>query len=128
MQYTKKAFVTLLLSFVLMNASAQSNQTVTRIAIIKIDPPQLAAYKKLLKEQMETAVRVEEGVISYYVYADKADATKITIVEVYASDSAYQKHRESPHFKKYKAAVNDMVKSLELSEVDTILIAKKGRG
>jgi quinol monooxygenase YgiN len=44
--------------------------------------------------------------------------TNITILEVYAD--AYKAHLDSPHFKKYKSATQEMVKSLEL--VDTVPI------
>jgi len=104
-----------------INVSAQ----VTRIARVTIDSTKLQPYMALLKEQMETAVRAEPGVISYNVYAEKASPNKLTIVEVYADNNAYLAHRETAHFKKYKAAVTDMVKSLELSEVNPVLTAKK---
>lgn len=113
------------LFIVTMNASAQHNKPVTHIARLTIDASKLEVYKALLKEQMETAVRVEPGVISYTVYADNANPAILTIVEVYADNNAYLAHRETPHFKKYKTTVTDMVKSLELSEVDAILTAKK---
>ncbi|MHA4810938.1 putative quinol monooxygenase [Flavitalea flava] len=107
------------------NVSAQDTKPVTRIARITIDPSNLEIYKAFLKEQMEAAVLVEPGVISYTVYADKDNPAKLTLVEIYANNKAYLAHRETPHFKKYKAAVADMVKSLELSEVDAILTLKK---
>ena len=37
----------------------------------------------------------------------------------------YKSHIETPHFKKYKATVKDMVKSLELIDVTLIGSAKK---
>ena len=118
--------IALITSLILaMNALGQDNKPVTRIARLTIDSSKLEVYKTLLKEQMETAVRVEPGVISYTVYGDKANPAKITIVEIYADNNAYLAHREAAHFKKYKAATSDMVKSLELSEVEVILTAKK---
>jgi|KBSMisStaDraftv2_1062788.scaffolds.fasta_scaffold08465_2 quinol monooxygenase YgiN len=110
--------------FILM-ASINVSAQVTRIARVTIDSTKLQPYMALLKEQMETAVRAEPGVISYNVYAEKASPNKLTIVEVYADNNAYLAHRETAHFKKYKAAVTDMVKSLELSEVNPVLTAKK---
>lgn len=124
-QTMKIISLTAVLFIIAMNAPAQENKPVTRIARITIDPSKREVYIALLKEQMETAVSVEPGVISYEVYADKATPAKLTIVEVYADNNAYLAHRETPHFRKYKAAVTDMVTSLELSEVDAILTAKK---
>ena len=94
-----------------------------RIAKIKVDSNQLASYTIALKEQMNTAVKQELGVLSYTVVADKKDATDITIFEVYASPEAYQSHIQTPHFKKYKETVKDMVLSLQL--IDTELVARE---
>lgn len=101
------------------------DKKVVRIATITIDSSQSAAYRQLLKEQMEAAIKLEPGVLSYTVYADKTDPNRLTILEVYADSSAYLAHREAPHFKLYKSATKNMVKSLELSEVNPILALKK---
>jgi len=93
-----------------------------RIAKIKVDINQLEEYKVALKEQMNTAIKVEPGVLSYTVVADKKDLSLLTILEVYANLEAYQSHILTPHFKKYKDAVKDMVLSLEL--IDTELIER----
>jgi quinol monooxygenase YgiN len=117
-------FIALL--FLGLNASGQ-NKMVTRIARVTIDSTKVDMYMGLLKEQMQTAVRVEPGVISYEVFADKTNSAKITIIEIYANNEAYLSHREAPHFKKYKDAVAGIVKSLELSEVNAVLSEKKPR-
>lgn len=103
----------------------QDSNRLHRIAKIKVDAKQLEVYKSLLKEQMNTAIQVEPGVLSYMAVADKKDATSITIFEVYASVEAYQSHIQTPHFKKYKDAVKDMVLSLELIDTDVVCLAKK---
>ena len=93
-----------------------------RIAKIKVDINQLEEYKVALKEQMNTAIKMEPGVLSYTVVADKKDLSLLTILEVYANLEAYQSHILTPHFKKYKDTVKDMVLSLEL--IDTELIER----
>ncbi|MGG9964782.1 putative quinol monooxygenase [Ferruginibacter sp. SUN106] len=120
----KKLIFMALLSAIHYNVAAQDNKII-RIARITIDSSVIKDYRKLLQEQMEAAVRIEVGVLSYTVYEDKAAPYKLTIVEVYADSNAYLSHRETPHFKKYKSATKDMVKSLELSEVNPILSLKK---
>lgn len=107
-----------------MEAKAQQKQMV-RIAKIIVDPAQLDAYNAALKEQMSTAVRVEPGVLTYYAVADKENPSHITILEIYADMTAYQAHIQTEHFKKYKATVQNMVKSLELEDVNLIGVAKK---
>ena len=109
--------ICLIISF---NSNAQINNNMYRIAKIKVDINQLEKYKVALKEQMNTAIKVEPGVLSYTVVADKKDITLITILEVYANLEAYQSHILTPHFKKYKDTVKDMVLSLELIDAELI--------
>lgn len=109
-------------NFLSLTATAQVDTKMYRIAKIKVDSNQLERYKVALNMQMNTAIELEPGVLSYTVVADKKDSSSITIFEVYASLEAYQSHIATPHFKKYKETVKDMVLSLEL--VDTELIAK----
>ncbi|MBD1384293.1 antibiotic biosynthesis monooxygenase [Mucilaginibacter rigui] len=112
--------VLVVMLFVVENASAQQKIQMVRLAKIQVDPTQLAQYNAALKLQMTTAVAVEPGVLTYYAVADKNDASRITILEIYADVEAYKAHIETPHFKKYKAVVQNMVKSLELVDVDLI--------
>ena len=114
-------FIGLLTQFSL-NSNAQDSHKMYRIAKIKVDARQLDKYTTALKEQMNAAIQLEPGVLSYNVVADKKDATQITILEVYASPEAYQSHIVTPHFKKYKETVKDMVLSLEL--IDAELVAR----
>lgn len=108
-----------------MHSNAQDSTRMYRIAKIKVDAKQLAVYTDLLQEQMTTAIKLEPGVLSYTAVADKKDATSITILEVYASNEAYQSHILTPHFKKYKDEVKDMVLALELIDTHLVCSAKK---
>lgn len=107
------------------SSSAQDINKMYRIAKIKVNPSQLETYKAALNEQMNTAIKLEPGVLAYTAVADKKDATSIIIFEVYASPSAYQSHIVTPHFKKYKETVKDMVLSLELIDTELICNASK---
>ena len=104
---------------------AQDKNQMVRLAKIKVDPLQLEQYNAALKEQMTTAIRVEPGVLTYYAVAAKSDPSSITILEIYADTAAYNSHIATLHFIKYKEAVKNMVKSLELVDVTLIGSAKK---
>lgn len=125
----KKIFFSAFLfgTFILASLSikAQNNNTIYRIAKIKVDAKQLDVYTSLLQEQMTTAIKLEPGVLSYTAIADKKDATSITILEVYTSNEAYQSHILTTHFRKYKDAVKDMVLALELIDTHLVCSAKK---
>lgn len=118
-------FALLILTLLSTNLMAQQKNRMVRLAKIKVDPSQLEKYEDALKEQMTTAIRVEPGVLTYYAVADKTDPSSITILEIYADTVAYNSHIATPHFKKYKETVKDMVKSLELVDVTLIASAKK---
>ena len=106
-------------------AAAQTNGQVVHLAQIEVYPAQLASYHAALKEHIETALRVEPGVLTLYPLADVAHPTHITVLEIYASPAAYQAHLQSPHFLKYKRGTKDMVKSLALIDTVPLLPAVK---
>ncbi|MGH2563231.1 MAG: putative quinol monooxygenase [Ginsengibacter sp.] len=85
-----------------------------RLAKLVIDSGQLQRYKAALKEEIETSVRVEPGVLTLYAVSEKDNPTHITILEIYADTAAYQAHLQTPQFIKYKTGTKEMVRSLEL--------------
>ncbi len=108
-----------------VNTFAQEKKQVVRMAKLVVDSAQLESYKVFLREGIETAIRVEPGVLMMNAVNEKNNPTRITVLEVYASDSAYKSHLQTPHFKKYKANTKDMVKSLELLDVAPIALESK---
>jgi len=104
---------------------AQEGKQMTRLARLVIDSTQLESYRAFLKEEIETSLRVEPGVLTLYAVAEKNKPTHITILEIYANEEAYKKHIQTPHFLKYKNGTKDMVKSLELIEADPLIPTMK---
>jgi 4-carboxymuconolactone decarboxylase len=90
-----------------------------------VDAAQLESYNAFLKEEIETSMNVESGVLTLYAVAEKEKPTHITILEIYADVEAYKKHIQTPHFLKYKNATKDMVKSLELVETVPLIPGMK---
>lgn len=100
---------------------------VVRLAELEIDPIQLENYKIALKDEIDTSIRIEPGVLTLYAVALKNNPAHITILEVYADSAAYQAHLETPHFKRYKTLTQNMVKSLNLAEADPVALGAKGK-
>ena len=121
----QSVFAGMLTIFFYGSAFAQSNNLVVRMAKLVIDSAQLENYKTALREGIETAVRVEPGVLTLYAVYEKGKPTHVTVFEIYANADAYKSHLETPHFKKYKAATKDMIKSLELLDVVPIGLESK---
>jgi quercetin dioxygenase-like cupin family protein/alkylhydroperoxidase/carboxymuconolactone decarboxylase family protein YurZ/quinol monooxygenase YgiN len=102
------------------------NETpLVRLAKLRIDTAQLESYVVALREEIETSVRVEPGVLNLYAVSEKDNPAHITIMEIYAGEDACKSHLETPHFKKYKSSTNEMVKSLELVETVPVALGAK---
>jgi len=102
-----------------------SRNLVVRMAELEIDPDQLEIYRLLLTEEIEASVALEPGVLSLNAVSLKDSPHKIRILEVYASQAAYEAHLQTPHFLKYKNGTAGMVKSLTLIDVDPIMMRGK---
>lgn len=106
--------IVVLTFFCCIDVAAQNNNQMVRLAKIVVDSTLLENYTAMLKEEIETSVHVESGVLTLYAVSEKDNPTHITILEIYADTSAYKAHLQTPHFIKYKTGTKDMVKSLEL--------------
>jgi quinol monooxygenase YgiN len=100
---------------------------IVRIAELEIDPAQLHAYKLALKEEIETSIRLEPGVLTLYAVSLKEHPEHIRLFEMYKDLVAYESHLQSPHFKTYKRRTQQMVKLLRLIETEPILLGSKLR-
>lgn len=118
------------LLLVLSGAPAVSDQKTPQhiqIAEIAVDPAQLDSYKAAVAEQIEAAIRLEPGVLVLYSVSNKDDPTRITVFEIYRDREAYLAHLKAPHFLKYKATVETMVKSLKLIPVDVVALGTQAQ-
>lgn len=98
-----------------------ATDNVVRLSKITVDPAQLEAYNRFLKEEIEASMRLEPGVLTLYATAEKDAPHKITILEIYADQSAYESHLQTPHFKKYKTGTMEMVKKLKLVDAQALI-------
>ena len=106
----------------------QEKRPMVRLAKLVVDPAQLEQYKVILKEEIESSVRIEPGVLTLYAMSEKENPTHFTILEIYADSAAYRAHLQTPHFIRYKTGTKDMVKSLELIETTPLIPDMKIKG
>lgn len=97
-----------------------SDDRMIRMAEIEIDSAYLEEYVAILKEETAASVRLEPGVICIYPMFQKENPTAIRLLEIYANKEAYEAHLQTPHFKHYKATTLNMVKSLQLIDMEAI--------
>lgn len=109
-------------------------EQVIRIADIEVYPEYLSDFLKAAKEIVATSVREEAGVVCLFPCQEKGDSTRFRIVEIYASQAAYQHHIQTPHFLLYKQKTLKMVRTLKLNDVtplnveDITILFKRAKG
>lgn len=87
---------------------------IVRLSHIQVDPQYLEEYKQYVTEVGAVSLRTEPGVLTMYAMQSHDDPCHVTILEIYASQDAYNRHVASAHFQKYKQGTSKMVRSLEL--------------
>ncbi len=110
-----------------------AQKMIVRIAEIEVYPQYLEEYLAFANEVDRLSIEREPGVICLYPMQSVEDSCQIRILEIYASDEAYQQHLKTPHFQKYKQGTLHMVKDLKLPTMKPLdpgtmkLIFKKQR-
>jgi quinol monooxygenase YgiN len=107
------------------SGTVSPQRPIVRLAELQIDPAQLEQYLTFLREEVETSIRVEPGVLTLYAVQLRSDPTRVRLFEMYADSNAYNAHIASAHFRKYKVGTQAMVRSLVLHETDPILLGTK---
>ena len=93
---------------------------------LEIDSAQLEPFKAAIKENGETAVRVEPGCRGFNAF-EKDNPTRVRLFEIYDNADAFKAHLETPHFKKYAETTKDMVKSRKRIDNVPITLNVKGK-
>ena len=110
-----------------------NGKMIVRLAEIEVYPKHLKEYLEFANEVDRLSMEREPGVVCLFPMQSAEDSTKIRILEIYASEEAYQQHLKTDHFQKYKQGTLHMVKSLNLPTMQPLdpetmkLIFKKQR-
>ena len=110
-----------------------SSLMIVRLSEIEVYPQYLKEYLEFANEVDRLSVEREPGVVCLYPMQSAEDSCQIRILEIYASEEAYQQHLKTDHFQKYKQGTLHMVKDLKLPTMKPLdpetmkLIFKKQR-
>ena len=99
------------------DAEKSDGTMLVRIAEIEVYPEHLEAYLVEATEIQQKSLTEEPGVLCLFPNQMKSDSTQFRILEIYASQEAYQHHIQTAHFQKYKQGTLHMVKSLKLQDL-----------
>ena len=83
---------------------------IVRISEIEVYPEYLKEYLEFAHNVGATSVKEEPGVICIYPMQQQRNDCQIRILEIYASQEAYQHHIKTEHFQTYKQGTLHMVK------------------
>lgn len=91
-----------------------------RLIKIELELSAIADFSSLANNVMLPGLKAEPGVLVMYAVAEMNN-----ILEVYKNLDSYSMHIKTTHFLKYKDQSAKMVKSLQLIDVDPILLGSK---
>ena len=109
-----------------MNAEAMQTPYI-RLAELEIDPARAEAFSAAIRVEIETAIRVEPGVLVLYAVFEKDDPARVRVFEVYADETAYRTHLQTPHFWTFQADTETMIRSCRLLDAVPIVLGAKAR-
>ena len=98
-------------------ATSHDGSMLVRIAEIEVYSEYLEDYLAAATEIQQKSLAEEPGVLCLFPNQMKSDSTQFRILEIYASQDAYQHHIQTAHFQKYKQGTLHMVKSLKLQDL-----------
>ena len=75
---------------------------------VRVKPECLDAFKQASLENARNSVQ-EPGIARFDVAQRQDDATRFVLVEVYRTDDAPAKHKETPHYQKWRDTVAPMM-------------------
>jgi predicted TIM-barrel fold metal-dependent hydrolase/quinol monooxygenase YgiN len=101
-------------------AESHDGTMIVRLAEIEVHPQYLDKYLAAATEIQQKSLAEEPGVLCLFPTQMKEDSTQIRILEIYASQEAYQHHIQTAHFQRYKQGTLHMVKSLKLQDLQPL--------
>lgn len=84
------------------------------LVTVKIDPEIRETFLEILLANAASA-RQEEGCFYFDIVASEDDENSFIFYEIYRDKAALDAHRETPHFKRYFAYVQEMGDKVERS-------------
>jgi quinol monooxygenase YgiN len=107
-------------------ATPRADGVVARLWELQVDPAQLDAFRAVGAENQEASIRLEPGVLMMHAVQLAHDPSQVRVLEVYSNQSAYESHIRTPHFLRYKAAAERMVRAQRLVPINPILLCAQG--
>jgi quinol monooxygenase YgiN len=75
---------------------------------VRVKPESVQAFQQASLENARQSVQ-EPGIARFDVVQQADDPTRFVLVEVYRADDAPAKHKETPHYARWRDTVADMM-------------------
>lgn len=95
---------------------------VARIFEFVVAPEHVDSFIAAGRDNILASLRDEPGVLSIYLTTDKADPTRLYVVEAYRDEAAYEAHRETEHFQAFVRAVDGKFLSRRVIETSPAVL------
>ncbi len=96
-----------------------------------VRPEHVDAFLKATLDNARHSIQ-EPGIVRFDVFQQRDDPTRFTLIEIYRSADDPPKHRETAHYKAWRAGVDDLMAEprsrVEYSNIfpDDAVLGKKG--
>ncbi|WP_373699186.1 putative quinol monooxygenase [Neisseria dentiae] len=104
----------------------QTTATRTNLVRVEVKPEYNQQFARIVTAEMAQSLKVEKGVLAMYAATEQENPNKWLFFEIYASDEAYEAHRQTPHFQDYLARTAEMLASKESVPIAPALLQNKG--
>ncbi len=103
-----------------------NERTINNLVIVDVKPEFQTEFKNIVLPEMAESLNVEKGVLAMYAATDSQTPNRWYFYEVYASEEAYQLHRQTPHFRDYLRQTAHMSASKDAIPVKPVFLHNKG--
>lgn len=101
-------------------------RTINNLVIVEVKPEFQTEFKNIVLPEMAESLKVEKGVLAMYAGTDSETPNRWYFYEIYASEEAYQLHRQTPHFRDYLRQTAHMSVSKDAIPVKPVFLRNKG--
>lgn len=101
-------------------------RTINNLVIVEVKPEFQTEFKNIVLPEMAESLKVEKGVLAMYAATDSQTPNRWYFYEIYASEEAYQLHRQTPHFRDYLRQTAHMSARKDAIPVKPVFLRNKG--
>lgn len=105
---------------------SQTPETIMNMVIVGVKPEHDQAFRDIVMPEMAESLKVEDGVLAIYASTEKDNPDRRHFHEIHASETAYQAHRQTPHFHDYLKQITPMLQGKQAMAITPALLMNKG--